>query len=170
MATSCIDYFATLGIGHGQELVCKNMLSSILSDKPMHPSIIWNSAITDINIIFYGNYLTQFRTDFLAMTDNDDEIPDDDENGNFPLVVIDDLEWELLKYTVDGELANCHSRDLSKGIAYFAVRRRCVTKRLDHITEVLLFSPFPGLTPFIRLLFFIAEILSQMASKLQLSL
>jgi hypothetical protein len=138
MATSCIDYFATLGVGHGQQLLCKNMLSSILSDKPVHPSIVWNSAITDINIIFYSKkkYSTLSILIDIFLSDNDDEIPDDDEDGNFPVVVIDGLKWELLKYTVDGELANCHTRDPSKGIAYFAVRRRCVTQRLDHITEV----------------------------------
>jgi hypothetical protein len=52
MATACIDYFATLGKKNGP-LLCQNM-SSFVSEKPVHPSIVWNSAITDINIIFYG--------------------------------------------------------------------------------------------------------------------
>jgi hypothetical protein len=84
-------------------------------------------------------------------------VPDDDENGNFPLVRIDDLDWELVKYTVDGGLGNCHAGDPSRGIAYFAVRRRCVSKRLDHICEVG--HPYSlNILSWNRYLFFIAMI------------
>jgi hypothetical protein len=76
------------------------------------------------------------------LIDDVNDVPDDDDNGNFPIVQIDDLDWELVKYTVEGGLGNCHAGDPSKGIAYFAVRRRCVSKRLDHITEVLFLCLF----------------------------
>lgn len=56
--------------------------------------------------------------------------------------MLHDMEWELLKYTVDGQLGNCHPNDITKGKAYFIVRRRSITKRLDHIVDVI-FSTLP---------------------------
>lgn len=53
MATYCVDYFATLGLLPDQQLLFQN-ISSFLSNKPIHPSLVWSSAITDINVIFYG--------------------------------------------------------------------------------------------------------------------
>jgi hypothetical protein len=102
------------------------------------------------------------------LIDGVNDVPDDDDNGNFPIVQIDDLDWELVKYTVEGGLGNCHAGDPSKGIAYFAVRRRCVSKRLDHITEVLFLCLFSSLSHchFNRFLFFIGTILSQTTLRL----
>lgn len=67
-------------------------------------------------------------------------IPSDDvdEAGNIAFLNFewDGRIWEIVKYTADGFLANCNANDPSKEIAYIAVQRRRLTRRLDHICEV----------------------------------
>jgi hypothetical protein len=52
-------------------------------------------------------------------------------------VKINEDQWELLKYTADGSLANCNAGDPFKGIAFIAIQRRKSNNRVDHISEVL---------------------------------
>jgi len=120
MSSYAIDYFATLGRRPG-ELSCKSMPSAT-SESTVPPSEIWLDAITDITVIYF---------------DDEASIPVDDECGSPPIVSTDGVDWELVKYTVDGDLANCNPGDPSRGISLLAVRRRRQSKRLDHICEII---------------------------------
>lgn len=57
MSHNSIDYFATLGRKEG-DLTCKCLLPiGVESDDQthnIHPSEIWNDAITDIEVIYKG--------------------------------------------------------------------------------------------------------------------
>lgn len=52
MSCHAIDYFATLSRSAGP-LQCKN-LPSATSNSSVHPSEIWNDAITDMAVIYFG--------------------------------------------------------------------------------------------------------------------
>lgn len=67
--------------------------------------------------------------------ENADLIPEDNSEGIIT-TIIDDQEWELIKYTVDGEIANINRGDSSKICAFLAIQRRSASKRIDHITDV----------------------------------
>jgi hypothetical protein len=45
-------------------------------------------------------------------------------------------DWELIRYTIDGNGANCNSGEAARGIAYLAIQRRRFSLRDDHIIEV----------------------------------
>jgi hypothetical protein len=76
--------------------------------------------------------------------DDEDALPGDDpdEDGNVPFLnyVYEERTWELIKYTAEGLPANCNSGDASKAIAYIGIQRRRKSRRLDHISEVLLLT------------------------------
>jgi hypothetical protein len=109
MSSNVIDYFAVLGKSDGP-LVCKDVALSWEEPKQtLAPKDLWMAAITDIALIF---------------ADKGEVLPDDT--------------WEIIHDTVGGSPANLNSGDLARGLAHIAIRRRVMSKRLDHIEEVTL--------------------------------
>ena len=59
MSCNAIDYFATLGKTTGS-LICKGTSDSEVNGKQIATEI-WNNAITDICIVFEGNFKNQIE-------------------------------------------------------------------------------------------------------------
>ena len=107
MSTNVIDYFATLGKRQGP-LVPKSFRPIWEeSKKEISAGELWNSAITDIAVIFI---------------DKGETLPDDT--------------WELLSETISGYSAAFNIGEPTKSSGTFVIRRRKHSKRLDHICDV----------------------------------